>query len=158
MQQREDGALPKGVAGIHQLVGPALKAALVVHLLVHRPLQEAVQVQSVGLACNAKCREAAVGVSSMCLKALLSGNATLPGLAPADVLWHTLQQLIGEHVQHGGCGDRAVASSHVRLALIMHFEASIWALHPHQKAVMALRSTTLYAASVPATTRADTAA
>ena len=40
VQQGENGALPEGVAAVHQFIGAALEATLVGHLLVDRPLQE----------------------------------------------------------------------------------------------------------------------
>ena len=40
VEQGENGALPEGVAAVHQFIGAPLEAALVGHLLVDRPLQE----------------------------------------------------------------------------------------------------------------------
>lgn len=40
VQQGENGALPEGVAAVHQFIGASLEATLVGHLLVDRPLQE----------------------------------------------------------------------------------------------------------------------
>mmetsp|Transcript_40098 Transcript_40098/g.100700 ORF Transcript_40098/g.100700 Transcript_40098/m.100700 type:complete len:238 (-) Transcript_40098:3-716(-) len=71
----------------------------------------------------------------MGLQTFFSGDSALEGLATADVLGHTLDQLIGQDVQHRGHSDGAIRASHVCLALIVHLEATLRAPHPHQKLV-----------------------
>eukprot|EP00448_Togula_jolla_P042017 CAMPEP_0170627668 /NCGR_PEP_ID=MMETSP0224-20130122/32118_1 /TAXON_ID=285029 /ORGANISM="Togula jolla, Strain CCCM 725" /LENGTH=194 /DNA_ID=CAMNT_0010954731 /DNA_START=561 /DNA_END=1145 /DNA_ORIENTATION=- len=71
----------------------------------------------------------------MGLQALLTGDATLPCLAPPHVLRHALGKLIREDLQHRGHSHGTVGASHIHLALVMHPEAAIRVLHPQQELV-----------------------
>mmetsp|Transcript_31034 Transcript_31034/g.69918 ORF Transcript_31034/g.69918 Transcript_31034/m.69918 type:complete len:217 (-) Transcript_31034:352-1002(-) len=135
MQEGKDGALPKGIAGIDQLVGTALEATFPGHLLVHGPSQEAMEVQRAGLACYAQRRQAAVGVASMRLQPLFASNSSFPRLTSPDVVRYPFQQLVCQNVKHGSSSNRAVAAAHISLPLVMHLEAALRALHPHKKPV-----------------------
>mmetsp|Transcript_62178 Transcript_62178/g.181515 ORF Transcript_62178/g.181515 Transcript_62178/m.181515 type:complete len:275 (-) Transcript_62178:207-1031(-) len=138
MEEWEYRSLPEGVAGVHQLVGPPLKAAFQPHLPVSDPVKECMQVEGVRPAHDAQGSQPAVGIAAVSLQPLLACDAPFVRLAPTHILRHSFHELVCEHVEHGCYCDSAVSSSHISFTFIVHHEASARRFHAHEKLVSLL--------------------
>ena len=113
VHQHGRGALPEGITPIHQLVRPALEAALHLHLPSgHPPLQR----HQVRLLCPPQDHQRSKGtkhIPAMRLLPRLAAKPAFVSLAGQEVVGHARGEFRGKEVEEGSDGDNRVGAADV---------------------------------------------